>query len=116
MTRHARPNLANAFMASANELEQTLADIWQELLGVSEVGIYDDFFSLGGHSLLMTQLSSRLRETFDVDVPLHTLLEKPTIAALATEIEEILLARIESMSEADADTAVRTARQGTNSR
>jgi acyl carrier protein len=65
---HTRPDLATTYVTPRDELEATIADIWQELLGVDSVGVYDSFFELGGHSLLATQLTSRLRETFHVSL------------------------------------------------
>jgi acyl carrier protein len=62
---------------------------WQELIGIDRVSIYDNFFELGGYSLLAVQTISRLRETFQVELPLRTLLfDAPTVAQLATVIEE----------------------------
>jgi amino acid adenylation domain-containing protein len=81
-------DLKQAYVAPRNETEQTLAAIAAELLNVERVGIYDDFFELGGHSLLATQFISRLREAFQVELPLRTLFEKPTVAALAEAIAE----------------------------
>jgi len=80
---HLRPEMSSAYVAPRNEIEQTLADIWQELLGIGQIGIHDDFFELGGHSLLATQVTSRLRKTFDTNVPLTTIFERPTIEELA---------------------------------
>ncbi|OFA06941.1 hybrid non-ribosomal peptide synthetase/type I polyketide synthase [Duganella sp. HH101] len=80
---HARPELAVAFQAPSSEAEQGLARIWQDLLGIARIGVHDDFFELGGHSLLATQMLSRLRATLHVDLPVATLFEAPTIAALA---------------------------------
>jgi aryl carrier-like protein len=62
-----------------NPTEQQLADMWSELLGLRQVSIHDNFFDLGGHSLLLTQLASRMRNTMSVDVPLRSLFESPTI-------------------------------------
>ncbi|MEP0883297.1 SDR family NAD(P)-dependent oxidoreductase [Trichocoleus sp. ST-U3] len=88
-TRHPRPLQANAYVAPRNEIEQGIANIWQELIGIEKVGIYDNFFELGGHSLLAVQTISRLRETFQLELPLRTLLfEASTIAELATVIAE----------------------------
>lgn len=82
-------NQGRNYIAPSNEIEKAIANIWQEVIGFKQVGIYDDFFELGGHSLLAIQVTSRLRETFKLDLPLRTLLfEAPTIAQLATVIGE----------------------------
>ena len=67
--------------------EQQLADMWTELLGVTQVSIHDNFFDLGGHSLLLTQLASRMRNTMNVELPLRSLFEAPTLMALAERVE-----------------------------
>jgi len=67
-------------------LEQVLAEIWAEALGVSEVGIHDNFFKIGGHSILATLLVTRLRETFQIELPLRTFFEAPTVSKLAESI------------------------------
>ena len=74
------------YVAPRTPLEEELARIWQELLGVERVGVYDDFFALGGHSLLATQAVIRIRNAV-ADVPLHSLFNAPTVAALAEVIE-----------------------------
>jgi acyl-CoA synthetase (AMP-forming)/AMP-acid ligase II/acyl carrier protein len=76
-----------AYVAPRSPLEEQLAAIWQELLGVPRVGALDNFFDLGGHSLLTTQLVSRLRAAFQLEVPLPTFFEDPTVAGLAQAIE-----------------------------
>jgi acyl carrier protein len=91
-----------------SELEVAVAKIVAELLHVSEVAPDDDFFLLGGHSLLGTQLIARLRDSFDVDVRLRTLFEQPTVRALSAEIERLLLEKIEAMSEEDAQRVLDT--------
>jgi acyl transferase domain-containing protein/acyl carrier protein len=85
-SRHSRPDLQNTYVAPRNEIEQTLANIWQELLGIEQVGIQDNFLELGGHSLLATQVISRVREAFQIDLPIRNLLEEPTVATLAETI------------------------------
>lgn len=67
------------YQVPENELERALASIWQEVLGHDNIGVHDDFFELGGHSLLVTQVHSRLRQQLDIDIPLRTLFELPTI-------------------------------------
>jgi non-ribosomal peptide synthetase component E (peptide arylation enzyme) len=68
-------------------LEQTLAAIWRELLPGREVGLHDNFFDLGGHSLLLAQVQSRLLEELAREVPVLTMLQHPTIGALAAALE-----------------------------
>lgn len=83
-----RPDLAGAFVAPRNSVEEILAGIWAELLKIESVGIHDNFFDLGGHSLLATQVMSRIAKVFHVELPLRSLFERPTVAALAGCIEE----------------------------
>lgn len=70
-----------------NDVEKKIAEIWQEVLGVEQVGIEDDFFALGGHSLLATQIMARVEEFFKTQIPLSKLFESPTVAAMARSIE-----------------------------
>jgi amino acid adenylation domain-containing protein len=78
----------NAYAEPRTPVEEALAGIWEEVLDVGRVGIHDDFFELGGHSLLATQLVSRVREAFQVELPLRSLFEEPTIAGLAVTITQ----------------------------
>jgi NADP-dependent 3-hydroxy acid dehydrogenase YdfG/acyl carrier protein len=110
-TSESRSRLSTNYVAPRNEIEKTIAYIWQEVIGSKRIGIHDNFFELGGHSLLAVQVASRLREVFQIDLPLQTFLfEAPTIAQLAVAVEtqassmadisemEKLLAEIESLS------------------
>ena len=83
-----RPDLPHAFVAPRTPVERSLAGVWSDLLGLPQVGIHDNFFDLGGHSLLTTQLISRVRELFQVELPLRQVFQHPTIAALAVAIEQ----------------------------
>jgi acyl carrier protein len=78
------------YVAPRTPLEQTVAAIWQEVLGLEQVGIHDNFFELGGHSLLATRVVARLRNIFEIHVPLRTFFEHPTIAQLAQELDKQL--------------------------
>jgi amino acid adenylation domain-containing protein len=70
-------------------VEELLAGLWEEVLGVERVGAVDGFFDLGGHSLLATRLVSRIREVFQVEMPLADLFQEPTVAAVARRIEAL---------------------------
>ncbi len=107
---HARPRMKSAYVAPTDETEAKVAVVWQEMLGVSEIGINDDFFELGGHSLLSIQLISKLRGMFGLELPLSRFFEAPTVAGVAQIIKverssaaeqleiEKLLAEVEQMS------------------
>ena len=71
------------------ELEKAVAQVWREALGVDAVGIDDDFFGLGGNSLVAVQLIAALRKEVGVRLPMRSLFELPTVAGLAARIEEI---------------------------
>jgi phthiocerol/phenolphthiocerol synthesis type-I polyketide synthase E len=110
-TFHARPDLATPFVAPRGEVEERVAAVWREVLGVAEVGALDSFLELGGDSLLATRLMARLREELAVDLPMDRLFEQPTVAAVAAAAVEAragrageddlarMLAEIGSLSE-----------------
>lgn len=101
------PNAENTlrdevFTAPRTPIEERLATIVCSLLNLDEVSVNDNFFLLGGHSLLGTQLIVKMRDAFGVDLALRTLFDAPTISELSSEIERLILARVESMSEDEA--------------
>jgi len=96
------------YVAPRTAVEQEVARIWAEVLGRQRVGIEDNFFDLGGHSLLATQVISRVRERFQIELALHSLFEKPTVSALAAQIESI---RTESNESVEKKTISRVARE-----
>ncbi|GEM_PF-727573 len=96
---HPRPQLPTEYAAPETDPEKIIADIWKDFLGIEGIGIYDNFFQLGGHSLLGTQLVSRLRKIFSVQIPLSVLFEKSTVSGLAEFIEEQVLSEIEEMTD-----------------
>jgi acyl carrier protein len=72
--------------AGLTEMEQTLCRIWQDVLGVPRVGMTDNFFDLGGHSLLVVQVQRRLRDACGQEVPITDMFRLPTIKALAAHL------------------------------
>jgi amino acid adenylation domain-containing protein/FkbM family methyltransferase len=110
VNRRALPALENAsaeternFVAPQTPVEEQLAAIWRQILKLERVGVRDNFFELGGHSLLVTQIISRVREAFQIEMPLRSLFDNPTIAELALMIEEILIENLEEMSDEEAE-------------
>jgi acyl transferase domain-containing protein/acyl carrier protein len=114
ISSHARPAIGVTYVAARDETEGAIATIWQDLLGIEEVGVYDNFFELGGHSLLLVQLVSRLRASFDVELPIQDLFRAATVAEMAEmiknakntvhrELESIVdtLSLVEQLSEDD---------------
>jgi amino acid adenylation domain-containing protein len=104
-----RPALAEAFIAPRTPTEKSLASIWTKLLGINRVGINDNYFELGGDSLLATQLVSQLRGVFEVELPLVNLFQYPTLAELATSIEEAIIEQMEEISDEEAEQLLKNA-------
>jgi acyl carrier protein len=82
-----RRDLDSTFVAPRTDTESLIANIWSQILGVEQVGVYDNFFDLGGHSLMATQILSRLRNVANVEIPLRAMYETPTVANLAEAVE-----------------------------
>lgn len=82
-----RPEAEGAYVAPRTPTEEVLADIWSEVLRMEKISSKDDFFQLGGHSLIATQVISRVRQMFQVELPLRTMFESPTLATLAAAID-----------------------------
>ncbi len=100
-----------SYRAPRTQVEEVLAGIWAELLGVERVGTNDHFFDLGGHSLLATQVVSRLRSAFGVEMPLRDLFEAPALAHLASRVEAALRAGADRPTP-PLVTIARTSREG----
>ncbi|HJT27199.1 MAG TPA: HAD-IIIC family phosphatase [Pyrinomonadaceae bacterium] len=92
----ARDEVEVVYTAPSTPVEEMLADIWTSILNLDRVGIKDNFFKIGGHSLLGTLLISRIRDNFQVELPLLVLFERPTIAGLAEVIEQELIKQVDS--------------------
>jgi acyl carrier protein len=86
------------YVAPRTSLEEQLVAIWQAVLGVERIGITDDFFALGGHSLSATQLASQMQKQFGVEIPVKSIFDAPTVGELA---ERVLELQLSSLSEND---------------
>ncbi len=84
-----RPDVETALILPRTPAEEVMANIWAGVLGLEQVGVADNFFDLGGHSMLATQVVSRIRERFHVDLPLRALFQHPTVAGLVEEISTL---------------------------
>jgi len=84
----ARPELENPFVAPRTPVEKTLAEIWEYVLDIDEVGIHDNSLELGGHSLMATQIISRVIRKFQVEVSVKSLFDSPTVADMALAITQ----------------------------
>jgi amino acid adenylation domain-containing protein len=92
-----REHIAAGRVPCEGPIEETLAEIWCDLLELPKVGALDDFFGLGAHSLLATRLKRRVSERLGVDLPLHTVFERPVLRLLAAEIERTLVAQLDKL-------------------
>jgi amino acid adenylation domain-containing protein len=115
-----RPELKNPYVRPRTPVETTIAEIWAEVLKLTQVGVHDNFFDLGGHSLVAVQVISRIRNFLHAEIPLRTLFENPTVATLAAQVAPIqtrnaaseemmdMLADVESLSDEDAQRLLST--------
>src|SRR5579864_6553426 len=93
VSTQARPALRTLYVAPRGEVEQAVAALWQEMMGIEQVGAHDSFFELGGHSLLATRIVSRLRDSFAAELPIAGFFEAPTVAGLAAAVERARVPR-----------------------
>jgi acyl-CoA synthetase (AMP-forming)/AMP-acid ligase II len=91
--------LHTGYVAPEGPVEETVAAVWREVLGLERVGARDNFFSLGGDSLLATRAVASFRAAFDVEVRIDTFFHSPTVAEQALVLEELVLRMVESLTE-----------------
>ena len=84
-----RPALGNLYVPPAGPVQQKMAAIWQDLLGIDQIGVHDNFFELGGHSLLAVRVFARMRTEFPIALALRSIFELPTIESQAAMISEL---------------------------
>jgi acyl transferase domain-containing protein/acyl carrier protein len=97
-----RPKLQKRCNSPGDQIEQVVAQIWQDALGIENVGAGDNFAELGGHSLLAIKIVSELRKAFHVDLPVRALLDASTVGELANYIKNQIVAEIEALSDEEA--------------
>ncbi|WAZ26180.1 SDR family NAD(P)-dependent oxidoreductase [Streptomyces cinnabarinus] len=81
---HPRPDLDTPYVAPRTEREETVAAVWCDILGLEQVGVDDDFFALGGHSLAAVRIGARIKDLLGVDLDLRAFFERPTVAHTVT--------------------------------
>jgi acyl transferase domain-containing protein/acyl carrier protein len=84
--QHTRPSLSVSYVAPTDEIQNEIAEIWRQLLGFDRIGIHDNFYELGGDSLLAIQVLARIRESLTVDLPLKEFFREPTVAGVAAAV------------------------------
>jgi amino acid adenylation domain-containing protein len=99
---HAISSHNGAFVAPRTPTEKTIAEICAQVLRVETVGMQDDFFESGGHSLLAMKVIYRIRDVFQLDLPVRVLFERPTIEELALTVEEAIIDELESQAKDEA--------------
>ena len=85
---HARPALTTTYVPPRSELENTVLQIWQQALGINQLGIHDNFFDLGGNSLIGLRMINTVKKTLQIELPIMALFEGPTISSLCQRIEQ----------------------------
>lgn len=98
-----RPELRREFAAPENPTQARLVELYMSVLALEKVGIHDDFFELGGDSILATRLVSRIRRVFDVEMPLRELFWQPNVFELSAVIEKLVIEQLEDLSEEEAE-------------
>ena len=99
--RQPRPELRTAYVAPADDLEESLAEIWGDMLGIEGIGTHDSLFELGGDSLLAVQLLAVVKHAYEVDIAPAVFFQEPTIAALAIQLELKVMAQIQEEGAPD---------------
>jgi len=102
--RKALQNLANFskkqnadYVAPETEFEKIIAEIWSEVLQIEKIGVHDNFLELGGNSLSAIRIATRVNDSFDLDLPLNTIFETPTVSRLSRHIEKSILTMLKEL-------------------
>ena len=96
-----RPGSKPGYVRPRTPLEEVLAGIWCNVLGLKQVGVDDNFFDLGGHSLLATRVIAHVRHSFEVELPLRSIFESPTVERMAWSLLRLPTKRAELENRAE---------------
>ena len=91
-----RAESADMYAPPETSMEKSIAMMWQEVLGVKDPGIHDDFFHLGGQSIMTIRIVQRINQAFQINLPMRAIFTEPTIASLALLVEETLIEKLEA--------------------
>jgi acyl carrier protein len=97
------PSIAGNFVAPEGTVEERIAAIWQDVLRIGRVGTRSSFFELGGTSLGAMEIALRICNEFQVDLPLQTVFTRPTVAQLATAVEDLIMEEVAALSDEEAE-------------
>jgi len=89
----------DTFEAPRSAVEERVSALLVDLLDVERIGIHDNFFHLGGHSLLGAQVITCVRETFDIELSLRAIFDHPTVEEISAEIERLILAKLDAIDD-----------------
>ena len=98
-----QPESEEHYVMPRTPLEQKIAEIWKQVIGMDRVGVHDNFFDLGGHSLLATKVVMRLREAFQIELPVRCLFESPTVESLTRTVEVLRTQGLSALSSESPD-------------
>ena len=102
------PALGAQRLAPRTEAEELVTEVWSEVLGLAEISVLDDFFALGGHSLIATRVLARISAVLELEVPVATIFTHPTPEALAAELERLVVADVDALTDAEAEQRLAT--------
>jgi acyl carrier protein len=98
-----RPNLRHEYIAPRDDIEQSIAECWEQALRIQSIGMLDNFFELGGDSVLAGQVVTRINRSFNVSVSFRDFFKALTVEDLAREVRERLLSKLDSLSDEEAE-------------
>jgi acyl carrier protein len=96
-----RPVLQVDYVAPRSDMEEMIAGLWSEILGINKIGVFDNFIKIGGDSLSGIRLMAKLNETFELDLPINVIFEKTSVASMSTYVEEVITKLLAEMDQSE---------------